>query len=123
VIEEVGLVEQGVCLKLLVLTVIKSVRFHLNLQWDDQFIVVNASQNIDVLKGEGREKDVDLDVDVNLGDREKCIKQFAVTAKKSVKYLSNLLRGNPFIVTSVGKNIGLPEDTDRLLCIYPNYEH
>jgi hypothetical protein len=63
---------------------------------------VIASQNIGVLDCQREEEDLDLEVDVNSEDREKCIRQFVVIAKKSVKYPSDLLRENLFIVTSVG---------------------
>jgi len=106
------LVDLGGCIRPLVLTVAKNVKCPFSRLRSDRSIAANAFQSIGVHVSEWREKGVDSDVDANSGDPEKCIRQFAVTAAKRVKYHSNLLRGNQSIARNVGKSIGLPDDTE-----------
>lgn len=110
--KDVGLVDLGGCIRLLVLTVAKNVKCPFSRLRSDRSIAANVFQNIGVHVSEWREKDVDSDVDANSVDPEKCIRQFAVAAAKHVKYHSNLLRGNQSIVRNVGKSTSLPDDTE-----------
>jgi len=111
--KDVGLVDLGGCIRLLVLTAAENVKCPFSRLGSDRSIAANAFQSIGVHVSERREKDVDSGVDANSVDPEKCTRQFAVTAAKRVKYHSNLLRGNQSIVRNVGKSISLPDDTER----------
>jgi hypothetical protein len=117
----VDLVDLGGCIKLLVLIVVTNVKYHLDQPKNDQSIVENAFHSTDLSMNDRKEEDVDSEVGVIPGDLEKCISQFVVTAVKIVKYLSNLHRENLSIAVIVGKNINLPDDTDKNKNIINNY--
>jgi len=106
--KDVGLVDLGGCIRLLVLTVAKNAKCPFSRLRSDRSIAANAFQSIGVHVS----SDVSSDVDANSVDPEKCTRQFAVTAAKRVKYHSNLLLGNQSIARNVGKSISLPDDTE-----------
>jgi phage-related minor tail protein len=101
------------CIKLLVLTVVTNVKYHLDQLKNAQSTVENAFQSTDRQESVQKEEDVDSEADVIPEDLEKCTSQFAVTVVKLVKCLLNLHRENQSIAATVGKNIHLPDDTNK----------
>ena len=95
------------------LTVATNVKCPFSRLRTDLCTVVNAFQSIDVRASDLREKDLDSEVDADLKDQEKCIRQFAATVANRVKYHSNLLRENQFIVRNAGKSTGHLEGTNK----------
>ena len=95
------------------LTVVTNVKCPFSRLRTDPCIVVNAFQSIDVRASDLREKDLDSEVDADTKDPEKCTKQFAAIVANRVKYRSNQLRENQFIVRNAGKSKGHLEGTNK----------